>query len=95
MIDFKSLYVYSASKGIEEKDYEFKLDFYSEVVPEVCFILLFPFDPLPHPSCLPYTGILKKALDAVPLSHPPQKRAEARILVSSDERKNQNDVCED
>lgn len=26
---------YSAAKGIEEREYEFKLDLYAEVVPEV------------------------------------------------------------
>lgn len=30
----------SASKGIEEKEYEFSLDFYSEVVPEVCYLFI-------------------------------------------------------
>jgi hypothetical protein len=27
--------LYSASKGLEEREYEFKLDLYAEVVPEV------------------------------------------------------------
>jgi hypothetical protein len=73
--DFESLTICSASKGIEEKDYEFKLDFYSEVVPEVCFADL--FFPSSSPLLSPDTGIIKKALNPLPVSRPPQKGAQA------------------
>lgn len=82
----------SASKGLQEKDFGFDLDFFAEVDPEVSAL---PSDLLASQAHnVVSIAIHKKTQLPVSQPSPPQKGEERRILASLDQGKGQECVPE-